>query len=68
MDYEKGVICSEISNLDKNGKIQILTIIKDYDADLIQKFSDGSRVDLNLLPDEVITSIYSKIKYILNLE
>lgn len=67
MEYEKSVICGEINQLDKAGRIQILTIIKNYDPSKIQRFADGSRINLDKLPDEVITTIYTKIKYILDL-
>jgi len=68
MDLEKEIICSEISNLSKSDKINIMSIIKNYDISKIRKFSDGSRIDLDSLPDTIIKSIYLKIKYILNLE
>lgn len=67
MDFEKEIICVEILNLTRDDKIQILSIIKKHNKDKIQKFSDGSRIDLDVLPDHLIESIYSKIKYILNL-
>jgi hypothetical protein len=68
MELEKQMICSELNQLDKDNKIRILSIIKKYDESKIQKFSDGSRVDLDSLSDEVIELIYSKLNYILKLE
>lgn len=68
MNLEKEIICSEIINLSKQDRIQILTMIKRYDRNKVKEFSDGSRIYLNLLPDQLINSIYLKIKYILNLD
>lgn len=68
MDLEKGIICSEANNISRDEKIQILSIIKQYNPDKIQRFSDGSRIDLDSLPENIISQIYSKIKYILNLD
>ncbi len=68
MDIEKEIICTEIANLSKQDKINIMSIIKKHDPSKIQRFFDGSRIDLDSLPDTIILTIYSKIKYILNLD
>lgn len=68
MNPEKEIICSEINNLSRDDQIKILTIIKQYDKTKIQKFSDGSRVDLDVLPESLIRDIYLMIKNILNLD
>lgn len=68
MDLQKETICSEAPTLLKEHKIHLLSIIKKYDPDLPKRFPDGTRIDLNLLPDNVIQTIYDKIKYILKLE
>ena len=68
MNLEKEIFCSEILNLSREYKISILTIIKNHDRNKIQIFSDGCRIDLDSLPESVISAIYGKMKYILNLE
>lgn len=65
---EKEIICAEINNLSREDKIQILTIIRNFNPNLIKTFPDGSRIDLDLLPNKIINFIYDKIKYILKLE
>lgn len=65
MDIEKEIICSEIRNLSKDEKIRILAIIKSFDKSKIQRFKDGSRINLDLLPNELIERIYLKVKYFL---
>ena len=66
MDVEKEMICTELLNLDRKAKIAILAIIKKYDENKILRFSDGCRVDLNTLPESVLTTIYTKINIFLN--
>jgi hypothetical protein len=68
MNLEKEIICSEISYLSREDKITILSIVKKYDRNKIQNFPDGSRIDLDSLPDWIINAIYCKIKYILKLD
>ena len=68
MDVEKEILCLEVPNLSRQDKINIMTIIKRHDQSKIQRFSDGSRIDLDSLPDELIMMLYSKIKYILKLD
>lgn len=68
MELEKDFICTEIFNLDRADKIIILSIIKNFDKTKIQEFPDGSRINLDNLPDTIITTIYNKIKYILKLD
>lgn len=68
MDVEKEMICAEIINLSRQEKINIMTIIKNHDQNLIKRFPDGSRIDLDLLPDTVILTIYARIQYALKLD
>jgi hypothetical protein len=64
--YEKEIICAEISHLDRSGKIQILNIIKLHCPEKIKEFADGTRINLDEIPANVVILIYEKIKYILN--
>lgn len=67
MELEKEIICIEAVNLNREQRIEVLNCIKEYDPKYIQKFPDGSRIDLNLLPEAVIKTIHTKISYLLNL-
>ena len=65
MELEKEIICSEVNNLTKDQKIEILNCIKNYNPNCIQTFFDGSRIDLNNLPESVIKALHTKIMYFL---
>lgn len=65
MELEKEIICSEANNLTRDQKIEILNCIKNYNPNCIQTFFDGSRIDLNNLPESVIKALHTKIMYFL---
>jgi len=56
-------ICDNVIYLSKDDKLELLKIIKRHDGLLLKKFSDGTRIILNKLPDEVVKSIYNLIQY-----
>jgi tRNA(Ser,Leu) C12 N-acetylase TAN1 len=66
LEYEKEIICTEISQLSRNEKIQILNIFKTHCPEKIKEFADGTRINLDEIPSNIIILIYEKIKYILN--
>ncbi len=47
-----------VNHLEKSKRLHVLLIIKLYQEDLIKEASDGSRIDMNRLPDHVINNIY----------
>lgn len=67
LELEKEIICGEMSSLTKDQRIEILKCIKNYNSAVIQRFSDGSRIDLDNLPDTVVLVLYNKIKYFLKI-
>jgi hypothetical protein len=67
MDVQKDIICHEIVHLEREAKIQIIKIIKQHDASKLTRLNDGTAVNLDKLPSEVINSIYTFIKHKLNL-
>lgn len=68
MDLEKEFICEEVPKLPEEDRIRILTIIKNHDESKIKRFPDGSRVNLDNLPEPVLRDLHSRIKYILDLD
>ena len=67
LEVEKRMIISEIKNLNKENKLVILSIIKNYDQSIIYEQKDGCRVDLDKLPSDIIETILNKIKLMLSL-
>jgi|GEM_PF-4222999 len=68
MNVEKEFIIKEVLRLDHENRISVLGIIKKYDPTKVQKFSDGSRIDLDSLPVNIVSELEKKIKTILKLE
>lgn len=68
MEIEKDFICEEVPKLSVEDRIRILSIVKNHDAGAIKRFPDGSRVNLDILPETIIQDIYDRIKYLLNLD
>lgn len=58
MNVKRGYICEEIAHAPRECKIQIGTIIHNYNPDLLQVFGDGIRVNLVHLPDDIVERIY----------
>jgi len=68
MDLQIETICIEIVNLQKQHQKRILKVLMHYNPELVKKFPDGSRIDLDLVPKQVINTLYSKINYFLKLD
>lgn len=51
-------IIDYVNQIEKSKRLHVLLIIKLYQEDLIKESSDGSRIDMNRLPDHVINNIY----------
>lgn len=66
MNLEKEFIKNEASNLPIDDRLIILQIIAKHDIELIQTFPDGSRINLDRLPENVILLLYNRIKYMLD--
>jgi hypothetical protein len=67
MDLYKEIIINEIMFLSIEDKIEILKIVNRADPSQIYKCSDGTRIRLNNLSDDVIKNIYTFVKHKLNL-
>lgn len=64
----KQIICREANSLTDSDKKTVRNIIKRKSSKHIKVFSDGIRINLDLLNDDVIIELYNFIKYKLNLE
>jgi hypothetical protein len=67
MDIEKEVICCEAIHLSREDKIHILKMVKRYDASMLKKFPDGTRIRLDSLTEDLVQNIYDYMKHKLNL-
>lgn len=65
---QKIALCREIQLLSKPDLIDIMRILKKHNESIINIYPDGSRVDLSLLSDSVVESLYNVLKYKLNLK
>lgn len=62
-EIKKQYICSEVLHLTQSDKIKILSIVMRYDKNLVKSFKDGSRINLEKLPENIIVNIYDYIHY-----
>lgn len=61
-DSKKNFICNEAMHLAEADYIHILRLIKSYDSTKLKRCSDGTRVNLNTLPENIVDQIYEYIK------
>jgi len=61
-DPKKNFICNEAIHLSEPDYIYILQLIKSYDPSKLKKCSDGTRVNLNTIPENIVDQIYEYIK------
>ena len=67
MDAEVNYILSEIQNLDHMQMVGILNIVNEHNqTNLVMEKSDGSRLQLQKLPERVVLRIYNYMKSLLN--
>ena len=55
-------ICKNATYLNREDRLEILKIVGRYDKDAIKRFSDGSRIILNKLPEQTVKDIYNFIQ------
>jgi hypothetical protein len=66
-DVYKEIICSEAKKLTREQRIDVLGIVKRHDTSKAKRFPDGTRINLNQLPSEVILRMYNYVRYKLKL-
>jgi hypothetical protein len=63
MDSIKEFICYEAVDLPREYALDILKLVKRHSPNAIQKFPDGTRINLDKLPDNINRQIYEYIKH-----
>ena len=59
----KRFICDNVDMLTYDDKVQILNIIKRQNHKHIKSMADGSRINLDNLPQPVIVELHNFVKY-----
>jgi hypothetical protein len=66
-DVYRYAISAESIRFAHDDKLQIMKMVKRFDQSKIQRFSDGSRVNLSRLPDYLIKQMYEYVRRRFNL-